>query len=102
MGSLVDCWQRLGPVSPGRHRASVSWAGGLGSEAGWPVGPGDCRVQLHDIAGEARSRGPRPGARRVLGKGMHLPPSEGASCEGVRDGLGGGLVGGGPRARLPP
>ena len=42
---------RAQPPGPGPHRAWVTWAWGLGSGAGWPVGPGDSRVQLHDIAG---------------------------------------------------
>ena len=102
MGFRVAGWQRLLQVAAGRYCSLVSWVGGPGPEAGWSVGHGGSRVQLHDVAGEARSRGSGPGARWVPSKGVHLPPRQGASGEGVRDSLGSSPVCRGLRASFPP
>ena len=85
-----------------RHCTLVPWVDTLGPEAGRPVRLGGTGVQHDDVAGEACSRGSRPGARRVLSKGVHLPPRQGPSSEGIRYGLGGSLVCRGLRAPLRP
>ena len=100
MGPRVASGQRLLRVAARRRCTLVSWVDNLGPEAGRPIWLGGSRVQLHDVAGEACSWGSRPGARRVLSKSVHLPPRQGTSSEGVRDGLGCSLVCRGLRA--PP
>ena len=79
---------------------SVSFPWVLGPEAGRPGRPGGTGVQHDDVAGEARPRGSMPGARRVFREGVHLPPRQGHSSQGIRYGLGGSLVCRGRRAPL--
>ena len=80
----------------------VPWVILLGSGVSWPSRPGGTGVQRDHVAGEACPRGSGPGARRVLREGVHLPPRQGPSSQGIRYGLGGGLVCRGCRAPLRP
>ena len=75
-----------------RHCTLVPRVIPLGPEAGRPGRLGCTGVQHDDVAGEACPRGSKPGARRVLSKGVRLPPRQGPSSQGIRNGLGGSPV----------
>ena len=101
-GSPVTSGRRTSRAAVRRHCTLVPWVNPLGPKAGRPGRLGGTGVQHDDVAGEACSRGSKPGARRVLSKGVHLSPRQGPSSEGIRYGLGNSLVCRGPRAPLRP
>ena len=98
----VTCDHRSARVTLRGRRTLALWVTLRSSGVSWPSRPGGMGVQRDHVTGEACPRGSGPGARRVLREGVHLPPRQGPSSQGIRFGLSGGLVCRGCRAPLNP